>query len=266
MAVKDYQLEPGLNVSISGINIAEGCPPSGINDAIRQLMADVRAESNARQQAEAQNAQAAQSAAQAAAQASQSVTSLGTTLRSEMSSAVAGAKSEATSANSTLESTLRTLVSTEKSALQSQISKAVPAGTVIAFAANKAPDGYLLCNGAAVSRTTYATLFSAISTTYGAGNGSSTFALPNLTDKFIQGSGTAGTSKAAGLPDHNHKFGHTQSLYYTTVGYDAFYTTGYRSDGDASKQYPDQKGIDIFGNTGVQFQAGGDPGRQIEPK
>ena len=55
MAVKDYQLEAGLNVSISGINIAEGCPPSGINDAIRQLMADVKAESNARQQAEAQN-------------------------------------------------------------------------------------------------------------------------------------------------------------------------------------------------------------------
>lgn len=218
MSVKDYQLEAGLNVSISGINIAEGCPPSGINDAIRQLMADVKAESDARQQAEAQNAQAA-------AQASQNVTSLGTALRSEMSSAVAGAKSEASSANATLESTLRTLVSTEKTALQGQISKAVPAGTVIAFAANKAPDGFLLCNGAAVSRTTYAALFSAIGTTYGAGNGSSTFALPNLTDKFIQGSGTAGTSKAAGLPDHKHLFTHTQSYAYSFYGSTAFYTS-----------------------------------------
>lgn len=44
MAVKDYNTDPDLNVTISGINIAEGCPPSGINNAIRQLMADVKAE------------------------------------------------------------------------------------------------------------------------------------------------------------------------------------------------------------------------------
>ena len=78
---------------------------------------------------------------------------------------------------------------------------ALPAGFVIAFAANSAPSGYLLCNGAAVSRTTYADLFAAIGTTWGKGDGSTTFNLPNLTDKFIQGSGTAGTVKAAGLPN-----------------------------------------------------------------
>lgn len=76
-----------------------------------------------------------------------------------------------------------------------------PVGTVIAFAANSAPSGYLLCNGAAVSRTTYASLFATIGTTYGAGDGSTTFNLPNLTDRFIQGSGTAGTVKSAGLPN-----------------------------------------------------------------
>lgn len=81
-----------------------------------------------------------------------------------------------------------------------------PTGTVIAFAANSAPSGFLLCNGAAVNRTTYADLFAAIGTTYGAGDGSTTFALPNLTDKFIQGSGTAGTSKAAGLPNITGNF------------------------------------------------------------
>lgn len=47
MAVKDYNTDPDLNTSISGINIAEGCPPSGINNAIRQLMADVKEESDA---------------------------------------------------------------------------------------------------------------------------------------------------------------------------------------------------------------------------
>ena len=77
----------------------------------------------------------------------------------------------------------------------------VPTGTVISFAANSNPAGYILCNGSAISRTTYASLFSVIGTTYGTGDGSTTFNLPNLTDKFIQGSGTAGTSKAAGLPN-----------------------------------------------------------------
>lgn len=76
-----------------------------------------------------------------------------------------------------------------------------PAGTVIAFAGNSAPTGYLICNGAAVSRTTYAKLFAIIGTTYGTGDGSTTFNLPNLTNKFIMGSGTAGTSKAAGVPN-----------------------------------------------------------------
>lgn len=77
----------------------------------------------------------------------------------------------------------------------------VPTGTIIAYAANSAPDGYLLCNGATVSRTTYADLFATIGTTYGTGDGSTTFALPNLEDKFIMGSATAGTVKAAGLPN-----------------------------------------------------------------
>ncbi len=77
----------------------------------------------------------------------------------------------------------------------------LPTGSVIAFAANSTPNGYLICNGAAVNRTTYADLFAVIGTTYGSGDGSTTFNVPNLTDKFIQGSGTAGTSKAAGLPN-----------------------------------------------------------------
>lgn len=80
----------------------------------------------------------------------------------------------------------------------------LPAGAVFAFAANTTPSGCLICNGAAVSRTTYARLFAAIGTTYGSGDGSTTFNLPNLTDRFIQGNGTAGTYIEAGLPDHNH--------------------------------------------------------------
>lgn len=89
----------------------------------------------------------------------------------------------------------------DKAQVTEGLATAVAPGFVMPFAANSTPSGYLLCNGAAVSRTTYAALFSAIGTTYGAGDGSTTFNLPNLTDKFIQGSGTAGTVKAAGLPE-----------------------------------------------------------------
>lgn len=62
----------------------------------------------------------------------------------------------------------------------------VPTGVVQAFAGSTTPQGWLLCDGSAVSRTDYAALYAVIGTTYGAGDGSSTFNLPNLTDRFIQ--------------------------------------------------------------------------------
>ena len=55
----------------------------------------------------------------------------------------------------------------------------VPAGTII-ISAGTAPTNYLLCDGSAVSRTTYSALFSAIAENYGEGDGSSTFNLPDL--------------------------------------------------------------------------------------
>lgn len=51
MGVKDYDLNPDNNTQINGINIAEGCPPSGINNAVRQLMADVKEDSDAQSEA-----------------------------------------------------------------------------------------------------------------------------------------------------------------------------------------------------------------------
>lgn len=55
----------------------------------------------------------------------------------------------------------------------------VKAGTIQAWGGNTAPDGWLLCDGSAISRTLYADLFAVIGTSYGAGNGSTTFNLPN---------------------------------------------------------------------------------------
>ena len=85
--------------------------------------------------------------------------------------------------------------------IQALASILVPTGCVQAFAGQTTPTGWLLCDGSAVSRETYAALFSVIGATYGAGDGSTTFNLPNLVDKFIEGSATAGTEKQAGLPN-----------------------------------------------------------------
>lgn len=60
-------------------------------------------------------------------------------------------------------------------------------GSIIYFASSSQPEGYLKANGAAVSRTTYANLFAIIGTTYGAGDGSTTFNLPDLRGEFIRG-------------------------------------------------------------------------------
>lgn len=81
-----------------------------------------------------------------------------------------------------------------------------PTGTIIAFAGNTLPKGYLLCDGSKVSRTTYKKLFDVIGTTYGAGDGSTTFTLPNLIDRFLEGSSAAGSYLNAGLPNITGSF------------------------------------------------------------
>jgi microcystin-dependent protein len=74
--------------------------------------------------------------------------------------------------------------------LSAPTSASVPTGTVTAFAGSTAPSGYLLCDGQAISRTTYSTLFTEIGTTYGAGDGSTTFNLPDLRGIFVRGAGS----------------------------------------------------------------------------
>ena len=87
------------------------------------------------------------------------------------------------------------------SAVASAVADAIPTGSIVYYGKSTVPSGWLVCNGAAVSRTTYAALFGVIGTTFGAGNGSSTFNVPNLIDRFPEGNATPGTVKAAGLPN-----------------------------------------------------------------
>ena len=74
-------------------------------------------------------------------------------------------------------------------------------GTIKPWGKATAPAGYLLCDGSAVSRTTYADLFAVISTTYGAGDSSTTFNVPDLQGKFPQGK--SGTTSLAGTGGAN---------------------------------------------------------------
>ena len=96
-----------------------------------------------------------------------------------------------------------------------------PAGAIMPFAMTTVPTGWLAANGAAVSRGTYSALFTAVGTTYGAGDGSTTFALPDLRGIFIRGSsvgtvdgiiynggngGAVGARQTDAYPSHNHGF------------------------------------------------------------
>jgi microcystin-dependent protein len=77
----------------------------------------------------------------------------------------------------------------------------LPTGGVSMFAGATAPDGWLLCDGTAVSRTTYARLYGVIGTTYGSGDGSTTFNLPDLRGRAPYGKGTNTDNDALGEND-----------------------------------------------------------------
>ena len=108
-------------------------------------------------------------------------------------------------------------------------------GTVFYFGGTSAPQGSLPCNGAAVSRTTYAKLFAAIGTIWGAGNGRTTFNVPNLASRVMRSTDFSaypvGTLQVEGLPNIAGTFG-TDSWGGGVYVSGAFYDTGQRGGGD----------------------------------
>lgn len=93
--------------------------------------------------------------------------------------------------------------------VQAFIPPSVPPGTLIHYAGRTIPSGWLICNGANVGRNDFAALFAAIGTTYGAGDWSTTFGLPNLDGRFLEGTTSAssvGTYYSAGLPNITGSF------------------------------------------------------------
>ncbi|MFH1624953.1 MAG: tail fiber protein, partial [Pseudomonadota bacterium] len=102
-----------------------------------------------------------------------------------------------------------------KNAVYDKIETMTPSGVIMAYGGSSAPTGWLLCDGNAVSRTTYASLFAVVGETYGVGDGSTTFNVPDLTGKVPVGySGVApfnalantGGQKDAYLKNHIHTF------------------------------------------------------------
>lgn len=81
-------------------------------------------------------------------------------------------------------------------------SNKVPVGVIAPYVNSSAPTGWLLCNGAAVSRATYSDLFAVIGVSYGAGDGASTFNVPNLQNVFLRG-GTPGSTGGSDSHAHN---------------------------------------------------------------
>lgn len=92
-----------------------------------------------------------------------------------------------------------------------------PTGSLLDFAGSSAPDGYLLCDGTAVSRTTYANLFAVIGIVYGSGDGSTTFNVPDSRSRVLAGKAASGTFGTLGATPGAETHSQTQTAHSHTV-------------------------------------------------
>lgn len=186
--ISEFSATPSDNTDIDGINIAEGCAPSGINNAIRELMSQLKDQQ---------------------------------TGASGDSFTVGGNLSVTGTSTFTGNATFSGLVQTTSGGGLS------PAGSILIWggAVNSPPTGYLVCDGSAVSRDTYANLFAAVGTTWGSGNGSTTFNLPDLRDKFVVGASSTKAVASTGGSADAITVAHTHSVSGTTGSGGSHYHT-----------------------------------------
>ena len=124
----------------------------------------------------------------------------------------------------------------------------LPAGSVIYTAGNAAPEGFLKANGSAISRTVYSVLFSVIGTTYGIGNGTTTFNLPDLRGEFLRcwdDSKGTDTNRALGSFQADDLKSHTHSYTRTDV-------VGTATDWQVSGVMPSQVGATTGATGGTE--------------
>ena len=123
----------------------------------------------------------------------------------------------------------------------------IPVGGLMPYAGSTSPEGWLLCDGAAINRTTYANLFALIGTTYGSGNGTTTFNVPDMRSRMPigTGAGTGLTSRAlaatggaesvvvasGNLPLHQHTIAHTHGVTIASAAFTTAAPNDNTSDG-----------------------------------
>ena len=129
--------------------------------------------------------------------------------------------------------------------------QAVPTGSVHMMATTTVPSGYLKCNGAAVSRATYADLFAIIGTAHGAGDGSSTFELPDLRGEFVRGwddsrGVDSGRNFGSAQSDQNAQHNHSASATSTVTDPGHFHDVPY-SNSDSGDGVIEESGTGFSG-------------------
>ena len=147
--------------------------------------------------------------------------------------------------------------------LQSVIDVICPPGMFGFFHATDVPEGWLLCNGATVSRTTYSRLFAKIGTKYGAGDGSTTFTLPNLDGRVLQGTtntGNVGNYLEASLPNITGTI--TDFLTYASYSVEGVFSNNWyhyeysigsgQNTATASTRFEAKNGDSIYSGSTVQ--------------
>jgi microcystin-dependent protein len=146
----------------------------------------------------------------------------------------AGQHTDANDAIEALQAKVGVNSSAVTSSLDYKITTGIPSGVINMWSTTTAPTGWLICDGTTISRTTYAALFAVISTTYGVGDGSTTFTLPNLKGKVPVGRDSADASfdvmgevggakthtlTSTEMPSHTHtqdSHNHTQNSHNHT--------------------------------------------------
>ena len=136
----------------------------------------------------------------------------------------------------------------------------MPVGCVIPFAGAAAPTGWLLCQGQAVSRTTYAQLFSVIGTTYGSGDGSTTFNLPDMRGRVAVGSDA--NSPGAQRGETAHKLGISEIPSHSHPYSAYLYSTG-AENGRINSQ--EGAGVKWADPTNTRNSGGGDNHNNMQP-
>jgi len=196
--ISEFDSTPANNTDIASIHIAEGCAPSGINNAIRELMSQLKDQQTG---------------------ASGDNFTVGGNLAVTGTTTFTGVPSAPTASAGTN--------TTQVATTAFVLANSVPTGVINMWGTATAPTGYLLCAGAAVSRSTYAALFAVIGTTFGVGDGTTTFNVPNYTSRMPYGTTVATTGGSADAvvvshthaitdPTHTHATSPTTSLIGTS--------------------------------------------------